>query len=178
MHLEIIMPDKIKSEHKKTSFADYMMQNAQVFSLSMQVFAHFPNPISGWNVCTVNKSWDFARHIMTTSSTPSVSVIMLSFPKMPLMLCCSEGRKKTPEVNRLLHFFRLKWLQKLYRYFLRFIKPVRKDQLYKVLWHADVNSHWRLNSWALKGIRSRKNSDQEITAGEFKNKRAVCLLWN
>lgn len=60
---------------------------------------------------------------------------------MALMLCCSEGRKKTPEVNRLLHFFHLKWLQKLYRSFLCVIKPVRKDQLYKVLWHADVNSH-------------------------------------
>lgn len=61
---------------------------------------------------------------------------------MPLMLCCSEGRKKTPEVkqsnknNRLL-FFHLKWLQDLYRCFLY----LHKDQLYNVLWHADVNSH-------------------------------------
>lgn len=127
-----------------------------------EIFARYLNP---WILHNI--SWPY-HHIL------SVSDIMLSFSKMPLKLCCSEGRKKTPEVNHLLHFFHLKWLQKLCRGFLCFIKPVHKDQLYKDLWHADVNSHWCLHSWALKGIQSRKISNQEITADELKTK--ACLL--
>lgn len=119
----------------------------------------------------------------------SVSV-MLSFSKMPL--CCCVGRKKTPEVKQsrkkqshLLPFIHLKWLQRPHRCFLYFIKPVHKGQLYKVLWHADVNSDWVLHSWALKGIQSLMRSDQEITAGYFfkfwkkttTHQTAARLLW-
>lgn len=123
------------------------------------MFAHFSNPIG---VCSVIKSCVFRILSWPDHQILSVSVPLILRPSC--RAACRRGKKKATwgRASSI-----SKRLREYYRYFLCSVKSVHWHRLYKVLWHANVNSHCCLHSWALKGIQSRKKTDRELTAGEF-----------